>query len=109
MSKYPPKGGFKRLDPAKCYFDKYEDNSSRGQFFKFDLEYPKELHELHNDYPLAPSKIYIKREISEYQLKIDILIQLMIIKFLLEMLKNQLLTSSTKKSMCFIPKTCNYI
>ena len=22
-----------------------------------DLEYPKELHKLHNDYPLAPDKI----------------------------------------------------
>ena len=31
----------------------------------------KELHELHNDYPLAPDKIEIKRETpSQYQLKI---------------------------------------
>ena len=35
------------------------------------LEYPKELHRLHNDYCLVPDKIEIKREIlSEYQLKI---------------------------------------
>ena len=34
-------------------------------------EYPKELRELHDDYPLAPDKIEIKREMfSEYQLKI---------------------------------------
>ena len=26
-------------------------------FLKFDLEYPDELHELHNDYPLAPRKV----------------------------------------------------
>ena len=36
-----------------------------------DLEYPKELQELRNDYLLAPDKIEIKREmLSEYQLKI---------------------------------------
>ena len=36
-----------------------------------DLEYPKELHELHNDYSLAPDKIEIKRKmLSSYQLKI---------------------------------------
>ena len=27
-----------------------------------DIQYPKELHELHNDYPLALYKIEIKRE-----------------------------------------------
>ena len=36
-----------------------------------DLKYPKELRELDNDYPLAPNKIEIQREIlSDYQLKI---------------------------------------
>ena len=36
-----------------------------------DLEYPKELRELDNDYPLAPDKTEIKREmLSEHQLKI---------------------------------------
>ena len=42
-----------------------------GCVLEVDLEYPKEVHELHNDYPLAPNKIEIKREmLSEYQLKI---------------------------------------
>ena len=27
-----------------------------------DLEYPKELHELHNDYPLAVEKIKVTKE-----------------------------------------------
>ena len=40
-------------------------------FLEVDLEYPKDLRELHNDYLLAPDKIEIKREVlSEYQLKI---------------------------------------
>ena len=33
-----------------------------------DLEYPKELHELHNDYLLAPEKLAVKSEwLSPYQ------------------------------------------
>ena len=40
-------------------------------FLEVDLEYPKELHQLHNDYPLAPDKIEIKEEmLSNYQLHI---------------------------------------
>ena len=40
-------------------------------FLKLIFEYPKELRELHTDYPLASDKIRIKRKIlSEYQLKI---------------------------------------
>ena len=35
-----------------------------------DLEYPKDLRELHSDYPLAPNKIELSREmLSQYQLK----------------------------------------
>ena len=50
--------------------NKYTSNSSKGCVLEVDLEYPKELRELHNDYPLAPDKIEIKREIlSNYQLK----------------------------------------
>ena len=51
--------------------NKYTSNSSKGFVLEVDLEYPKELWELHNDYPLAPDKLEIKREmLSEYQLKI---------------------------------------
>ena len=44
-----------------------------------DLEYPKELRELDNDYPLAPDKTEIKREmLSEHQLKIVYLSNILI-------------------------------
>ena len=33
-------------------------NSSTGYV---DFEYPKELHDIHNDYPLAPEKINIQK------------------------------------------------
>ena len=45
-------------------------NCLKGCVLEVDLEYPKKLQELHNDYPLAPDKIEIKREMSNYKLKI---------------------------------------
>ena len=52
--------------------NKYTSNRSKGCVLEVDLEYPKELWNLHNDYPLAPNKIEIKREtLSDCQLKID--------------------------------------
>ena len=40
-----------------------------GCALKVDIEYLKELGELHNDYPLAPDEIEIKREmLSNYRL-----------------------------------------
>ena len=33
-------------------------------FSEVDLDYPKELRALHNDYPLAPDKVEIKKKNS---------------------------------------------
>ena len=71
MSKFLPTSGFKWIDPKEFDLNKYTSNSSKGCVIEVDLEYPKELRELNNDYPLAPDKIEIKREmLSDYQLKI---------------------------------------
>ena len=51
--------------------NKYTSNSSKGCVLEVDLEYPKELQKLHNDYPLDPDDIEIESEmLFEYQLKI---------------------------------------
>ena len=51
--------------------NKYTSNSSKGCVLEIDLEYPKELRELHNDSPLAPDNLEIKREtLSGNQLKV---------------------------------------
>ena len=60
MSGYLPCGGFKWLRKV----DKFDVNSIGeksliGYIFQADLEYPDELHVLHNDYPLAPEKLAI--------------------------------------------------
>ncbi|CAH3195308.1 unnamed protein product, partial [Porites evermanni] len=36
--------------------------AQKGMILEVDLEYPKELHELHNDYPLAAEKIKVTKE-----------------------------------------------
>ena len=33
------------------------EKSPIGYFLAVDIEYPVELHELHNDYPLAPEQL----------------------------------------------------
>ena len=70
MPKFHSTSGFKLIDPKEFDLNKYTSNSSKGCVLEVDLEYPKELRELHNDYPLALDKIEIKGEmLSEYQLK----------------------------------------
>ena len=45
--------------------------SSTGYTLEVDLEYPQNLHDIYNDYPLAPEKINIQKEwLSKYCLKI---------------------------------------
>ena len=43
-------------------------NDKVGYICEVDLEYPKELHQMHNDYPLAPEKLEVQKEwLSKYQ------------------------------------------
>ena len=56
MPKLLPTNGFKLIDPKELDLNKYTSNSSIGCVLEVDLEYSKELRELHNDYPLAQIK-----------------------------------------------------
>ena len=70
MSQYLPYGGFKRLNQKEI--DKFDlnsikENSLDGYILEVDLEYPDKLHELRNDYPLAPEKLKINHDmLSNY-------------------------------------------
>jgi len=45
--------------------ENYTDDTKKGIIL--ELEYPGELHDLHNDYPAAPEKIIINNDmISDY-------------------------------------------
>ena len=71
MSEFLQTSGFKWIDTEEFDLNKYTRNSWKECAFEVDLEYLKELQELHNDNPLAPNKVEIKREmLSEYELKI---------------------------------------
>ena len=43
--------------------DSIGENSSIGYILEADLEYTDDLHELHNDYPLAPEKVQISQNL----------------------------------------------
>ena len=43
----------------KLGLDSISENSSVGYLLEIDLKYPSELHDSHNDYPLAPEKLEI--------------------------------------------------
>ena len=62
LPKFIPASGFKWIDPKELNLNKCNSNISKRCVLKDDLEFSKELTELHNHYPLAPEKIEIKRE-----------------------------------------------
>ena len=60
MSQYLPYGDCKWLNQKeidKFCLNSISENSSNGYILEVDLEYPDELHGLHNDYPLAPETV----------------------------------------------------
>ena len=62
MSQYLPTGGFKWLKQNKIDnldLKKYYKENKKGIILEVDLEYPEKLHDLHNDYPLAPEKVKV--------------------------------------------------
>ena len=59
MSQYLPYANFKwvkNINKIKQKLMNIKNNSSTGYILEVDLEYPQELHDIHNDYPLAPEK-----------------------------------------------------
>ena len=74
MSQYLPYANFKwvkNIDKIKQKLMNIKSNSSTGYILEVDLEYPQELHDIHNDYPLAPEKINIPKEwLPDYSLEI---------------------------------------
>ena len=75
MSQYLPTGSFEWLSPKqieKINLNKYTEDSNKGMILEVDLEYPQELHDLHNDYPLGPEKVKVTDEmLSNYCKKIQ--------------------------------------
>ena len=72
MSQKLPTGDFRLIPyPEYINLDSYDENSAKGLILEVDLEYPPELHRLHNDYPLAPEKMVVREEmLSDYSREI---------------------------------------
>ena len=80
MSGYLPYGGFKWSKNVEGFdVNSISEKSPIGYILEVDLEYPDELHVLHNDYPLAPEKLaipydmlsnYCKKIADEYGIKV---------------------------------------
>jgi len=56
MSKTLPTHGSEWMDEEEL-----EDWKSFSCILEVDLEYPKSLHDLHNDYPLAPERVTVNK------------------------------------------------
>ena len=63
MSQPLPYGNFKWVESDRVI----PKREGIGHIYEVDLEYPKELHDLHNDYPCAPEKIKVSDDmLSDY-------------------------------------------
>ncbi|XP_068738120.1 uncharacterized protein [Montipora capricornis] len=84
MSQYLPTGGFRWMTEKQIDnidLAKYKEDSEKGLILEVDLAYPEELHDLHNDYPLAPEKVkvtenmlsgYCKNIVKKYKISTGI-------------------------------------
>ena len=80
LSEYLPYGEFKWLKNVDGFdVNSISEKSPIGYILEVDLEYPDELHELHNDYPLAPEKLavsgdmlskYCQKIVDKYKIKV---------------------------------------
>ena len=71
MSQPLPTGGFQWVGDCDRLAEdiiEHPADSREGYILEVDLEYPGELHNVHNAYPLAPERMVVKKEwMSEYQ------------------------------------------
>ena len=64
MNQYLPTGNFRWMtdkEISKIDLGKYKTDGKKGLILEVDLEYPRELHDLHNDYPVAPEKAKVSK------------------------------------------------
>ena len=88
MNRPLPYADFKWIDPiTNDTIMNYDENSEIGYTLEVDLHYPEELHDLHNDYPLAPEKLKLgecEKLCGTFNDKKDYIIDIRVLKFYLE-------------------------
>ena len=88
MSQYLPTSNFKWMtdkETSKIDLGKYKADGKKRLILEVDLEYPQELHDIHNDYPVASEKVkvsknmlsdYCKKIAEKYNISIDLVSKL---------------------------------
>ena len=88
MSQYLLTGNFKWMSDreiSKIDLGKYSADSKRGLIPEVDLEYPQELHDMRNDYPICPERVkvlngmlsgYCKKIAEKYKISIGLVSKL---------------------------------
>ena len=88
MSQYLPTSNFKWMSDKEIKqidLGKYKADGKKGLILEVDLEYPPELHDMHNDYPICPERVkvsndmlsgYCKKIAEKYKLSIGLVSKL---------------------------------
>ena len=65
MSQKLPVNGFKWIKKVskidEDFIKNYDKDGNTGYFLNVDIEYPKELHDLHSDLPFLPERMKINK------------------------------------------------
>ena len=65
MSQKLPVDGFKWIKKLpefnEDFIKNYDEDSNKGYFLEVDVEYPKNLHNLHSDLPFFPERLKIEK------------------------------------------------
>ena len=124
LSEYLPYGEFKWLKNADGFdVNSISEESPIVYFLEIYLEYPDELHELHNDYPLAQEKLavssdmlskYCKEIADKYEIKVSDVKKLITNlgnknKYVLDYRNLQLYLSQGMKQTNYKPITSQYL
>ena len=71
MVQYLPTGKFKWSNATISDILSHKADDKKGYICEVDMIYPENLHDAHNDYPLAPEKLEVQKEwLSDYQNKL---------------------------------------
>ena len=58
-----------RLKFNEDFIKNYDDDSDKGYIFGVDIEYPKNLHDLHGDLPFLPERMKVNKCIKKQKTK----------------------------------------